>query len=127
MGTMYYGFYHLGGTVSAIMCSECLPLDSELTSVAGLYVPNAEWAWRMPCLLQVFGPSVVLAIIIFAPESPRWLASKGRVQEAKAIMVKHHANGAENDPLVEWEYREVVATLEAESQKNKSRYVSHKL
>jgi MFS family permease len=26
MGTLYYGFYHLGGTVSAIMCSEPLLL-----------------------------------------------------------------------------------------------------
>lgn len=78
----------------------------------------------MPCLMQVVGPSIVFAIMLFAPESPRWLASKGRVEQARAIMVKYHANGAENDPLVEWEYREVIATLEQEMLKNKARYVS---
>jgi hypothetical protein len=38
--------------------------------------------------------------------------------------VKHHANGKEDDELVEYEFREIVSTLEQESLKNKSRYVS---
>ena len=38
--------------------------------------------------------------------------------------MKHHANGKEDDELVEYEFREIVSTLEQESLKNKSRYVS---
>jgi hypothetical protein len=94
-------------------------------SVAGLFVPDVEWRWRMPCLLQVMGPSIVFAILIFAPESPRWLASKGRTEQARAVLVKHHANGDDEDPLVEWQFGEIVSTLQQEQDKNKSRYVSH--
>jgi len=95
----------------------------KLTSVAGLYVPSPEWRWRMPCLLQVFGPIMVLSVLLFAPESPRWLASKGRFEEAKAMIIKHHANGKEDDPLANWEFGEIVATMQQEQSTNKSRYV----
>ncbi|KAL8644775.1 MAG: hypothetical protein Q9210_007078 [Variospora velana] len=45
------------------------------------YMPG-EWAWRLPFLLQMI-PSTVLALgILFLPFSPRWLASKGRDDEA---------------------------------------------
>ena len=74
--------------------------------------------------MQVLGPLVVFSIIFFAPESPRWLASKGREQQARSIMVKHHANGKEDDALVEWEFQEIISTLEQENVGNKSRYVS---
>lgn len=41
-----------------------------------------EWAWRLPFLLQMI-PSTVLGLgILFLPFSPRWLASKGRDEEA---------------------------------------------
>ncbi|KAI9722624.1 MAG: hypothetical protein M1812_001555 [Candelaria pacifica] len=43
---------------------------------------GSEWAWRLPFLLQII-PGLVLGIgIVFLPFSPRWLASKGRDQEA---------------------------------------------
>ena len=87
-------------------------------------MPDNDWQWRMPCLLQVTGPLVVLAIVVTAPESPRWLAAHGHKEKAKTILVKHHANGAENDPLVEWEYAEIISTLAQEELLEKSRYVS---
>ncbi|KAL8942178.1 MAG: hypothetical protein Q9211_001508 [Gyalolechia sp. 1 TL-2023] len=43
---------------------------------------GGEWAWRLPFLLQMF-PSTILGLgILFLPFSPRWLASKGRDDEA---------------------------------------------
>ena len=41
-----------------------------------------EWAWRLPFLLQLAPGLVLGAGILFLPFSPRWLASKGRDQEA---------------------------------------------
>ncbi|RMY41507.1 hypothetical protein D0864_16194, partial [Hortaea werneckii] len=51
------------------------------------YMPS-EWAWRLPFLLQIF-PGLGLGIgIIFLPFSPRWLASKGRDEEALHNLAK---------------------------------------
>lgn len=51
------------------------------------YIPS-EWSWRLPFLLQII-PGLVLGIgIVFLPFSPRWLASKGRDQEALESLAK---------------------------------------
>lgn len=47
-----------------------------------------EWAWRLPFLIQII-PGLILGVgIIFLPFSPRWLASKGRDQEALTSLAK---------------------------------------
>jgi hypothetical protein len=72
---------------------------------------DSSWSWRIPSLLQ--GIPAVLQIfgLFFVPESPRWLVSKGRGAEAKAILTKYHANGREGDALVELEYREIKEAI----------------
>jgi hypothetical protein len=72
---------------------------------------NNSWSWRIPSLLQGIPALLQIFGIFFVPESPRWLISKGRGVEAKAILTKHHANGREGDPLVELEYSEIKEAI----------------
>ena len=43
---------------------------------------ESHWSWQLPFLIQIF-PGLILGFgAVFLPFSPRWLASKGREQEA---------------------------------------------
>ncbi|KAJ8514113.1 hypothetical protein ONZ45_g8281 [Pleurotus djamor] len=54
---------------------------------------------------------------MFAPESPRWLIRKGRNEEALNILAYYHADGNRNDPLVQYEYKEIMTSLTLENQR----------
>lgn len=75
---------------------------------------GSEWSWRLPFLLQLVLPCLCLPLAVFIPQSPRWLISKGREDEARKILASLHANGAEDDALVEMEMTEVTNAIELE-------------
>jgi hypothetical protein len=54
--------------------------------------------------------------LYFFPESPRFLISRGKHEQIKEILIKHHGNGNENDPFVNWEFTEIRDTLALEQQ-----------
>ena len=60
-------------------------------------------------MLQVF-------LILFCPESPRWLISKGKDEQAKAVLTEYHGNGNKNDSFVEWEFAEIRDTIRLQHQ-----------
>ncbi|KAF3047679.1 hypothetical protein E8E12_011341 [Didymella heteroderae] len=47
-----------------------------------------QWSWRLPFLLQMIPGFILGAGIVFLPFSPRWLASKGRNDEALQVLAK---------------------------------------
>jgi hypothetical protein len=47
----------------------------------------------------------------------------GRAQEARNVLVKYHANGAEDDALVAYEFREIVAAINDEEMLPQTRYL----
>lgn len=85
---------------------------------------NGDWSWRVPTLVQVFPSIIQLTFIWWIPESPRWLISKDRADEALNMLSKYHADGNVNDPTVQFEYAEIRETLRLEFLYRKSsRYI----
>lgn len=70
-----------------------------------------SWAWRIPTIVQAGLPSVVMVMILFFPESPRWLIAHDRRDEALAIFTKYHGDGDEQSPLVQLQYHEIIEQL----------------
>lgn len=67
------------------------------------YITN-DYAWRIPYMLQIPMGIYCLVAVHFVPETPRWLMSKGREEEAMAFLVKYHGNGDARDELVLFEF-----------------------
>ncbi|KAK7041446.1 hypothetical protein VNI00_009312 [Paramarasmius palmivorus] len=74
-------------------------------------IPNT-WSWRVPSVLQGVPSVLQVFLVLLAPESPRWLVSKGREAEALRTLAYYHADGNENDPLVRYEFEEIKAAIE---------------
>jgi hypothetical protein len=79
-----------------------------------------DWAWRIPTLLQAGIPAIQICLLWMVPESPRWLISQDRDEEARLQLIKYHAGGDENSPLVDFEMQEIkqVIAMENEAAKN---------
>lgn len=57
-------------------------------TVFGTQRYTSDASWRIPVAVQAAMPVMQLALIFCLPESPRWLCSKVRLDEAFAVLVK---------------------------------------
>ncbi|KAF2873481.1 general substrate transporter [Massariosphaeria phaeospora] len=81
---------------------------------------EGDWAWRVPSLTQALPSVIQLTFLFWIPESPRWLISKERNEEALHMLGKYHANGDLNNATVQFEYQEIKETLRLEFQYQKT-------
>jgi MFS family permease len=80
---------------------------------------NDDWAWRIPSLLQA-GPSLLQIIFIFMiPESPRFLISKDRREEAYQILITYHAEGNRFSHFAAAEMAQIEHTIRIELEHSK--------
>jgi hypothetical protein len=97
-GALYNTTQHVGSMTAAWICFATVSW-------------NSKWAWRVPVLCQGLGPLILFVSALFCPESPRWLVSQGRLEEAWTILAKYHANGDRDDELVKRELEEITDTI----------------
>lgn len=81
---------------------------------------NSNWSWRIPSLMQGIPSLFQFFLVLFAPESPRWLISKGREAEGLRTLAYYHADGDENDALVQYEFQEIKAAIELDRESAKN-------
>ena len=77
-----------------------IALGYALAAYMGLafyYTKSPAAHWRAPLGLALIFPVAVLIVLLFVPESPRWLLMVGRVEEAREIVMKLHYNKNDAD------------------------------
>lgn len=82
----------------------------------GTFRINGDASWRIPSALQALPNVIQIMFLFWVPESPRWLVSVGRKEEAHAMLVKYHGDGNAEDPVVMFEYEDITRTLDAEQE-----------
>jgi len=82
-----------------------------------------DWSWRVPSLLQICPSLLQMCTVFMLPESPRYLISKDRDEEAAAILVKYHAEGDPSSLLVQAELAQIRSTIKIELETSKQSWM----
>ena len=62
-------------------------------------------------MIQIVPSITCILVILFVPESPRWLVGQDRHEEALEVLAIVNAGGDKTDPLVLLQYREIADTI----------------
>lgn len=76
----------------------------------GTFSLSGPEQWRIPLGIQLL-PAVILAVLmLFFPESPRWLIDHGKEEAGLATLARLHADGDIDDPWVRAEFSQIQVT-----------------
>lgn len=70
--------------------------------------------WRIPLGIQVVPAGILGGLILFFPESPRWLIDHGRREEGLKTLARLHSNGNLDDAWVQEEFNQIEQAIEHE-------------
>lgn len=98
---LYNCMYYTGAIVAAAA-----------TRGAQIYTGNKTWL--IPTWLQMAFPGIIFCSVMLFPESPRWLYTHDKQEEAKAILVKYHGNDNPESIYVQLQLREFGEVLEVD-------------
>ncbi|KAE9394996.1 general substrate transporter [Gymnopus androsaceus JB14] len=82
-------------------------------AMVGTVKMNSTWAWRLPLMLQVIPPIIVICFVWFLPESPRWLIQKGKFDKARGILIEYHSDDGQTNPVIELQLEEFRESIQA--------------
>ncbi|KAI8631614.1 general substrate transporter [Xylariaceae sp. FL1651] len=80
---------------------------------------KSNYAWRIPSWLQMVPSLIQITFVFFLPESPRWLITRERQEEAYEILAKYHAEGDRESEFVKAEFAQLQSTIGIELEHSK--------
>ncbi|KAI1370695.1 MFS general substrate transporter [Hypoxylon crocopeplum] len=107
MTSLFSSSWHVGAIVAA-------------GATYGTFQMTNTWSWRLPSLLQLVPSLCQICSIPFCPESPRFLISADRSDEAYAILKKYHGEGDNGEEFVRLEFAQIRSTIAQEQETAKT-------
>jgi hypothetical protein len=104
----------MGGIIIGIVCNFTRDIGTGGDS------RDTNLQWLIPMALYFMIPTIVLCGTPFIAESPRWLASKGRLDEARANLKRVRVD--KSDEALDAEMSVIVGALEAEVSRGQGSY-----
>ncbi|KAG0134781.1 transporter-domain-containing protein [Tuber indicum] len=95
---LYNTFYCVGGLAATWTMYRTQYWDSDLS-------------WRLPIWLQSVASGTVLLLCLWCPETPRWLVSNDRNEEAIRVLATYHGDGNRKSPIVLLSYKEMLEEI----------------
>ncbi|KAJ5584987.1 general substrate transporter [Penicillium hispanicum] len=80
------------------------------------FLQTNEISWRFPLALPILFTLMIMAFTLLFPESPRWLISKGRLEEAHAAMRKLSSDDTIDDANIRSQIHDISSLLQQGSQ-----------
>ncbi|KAH8586561.1 putative hexose transporter [Bisporella sp. PMI_857] len=84
---------------------------------------QSDWSWRLPSLLQSICSVIILIMMWWIPESPRWLINKDESEKALKSISYYHADGNDQDELVQLEYTEICTAISLDKEADKNSWL----
>lgn len=78
-----------------------------------------SFQWRFPCAFQIVFCVIVCCLLPFLPESPRYLAGRGKIDEAIVVLAALRGDHPDT-PDISAEMKEIQYAIEVESQEQGS-------
>lgn len=90
-----------------------------LINIGCSYLGASNWSWKIPLLFQLFNPTMACILVyLCTPESPRYLVSKGKVDEARKVIAKYHTTTEDlNGHLVNASMEKIESSLALKASK----------
>jgi facilitated trehalose transporter len=73
-------------------------------------IPGALFPWRWALGITIFAPCVCFSMLLFCPETPVWLLSEGRQEEAWRSL--EWLRGKHNRDVIEMEFNRIQDNIE---------------
>ncbi|KAK7414952.1 hypothetical protein QQX98_006277 [Neonectria punicea] len=87
---------HRGRAIGLHMCCAALGASQAYFLIYGIAkATDGEIVWRFPIAYQCFFVLLVLTLVWFLPESPRWLVRVGLAEEAREVLIAMQADRAD--------------------------------
>lgn len=78
--------------------------------------------WRVSLGIQIIPAGILGMLILFFPESPRWLIDHGKVEKGLKTLAQLHAHGDESDPWVRAEFEQIQESITLEREASAKSY-----
>ncbi|KAK9234228.1 general substrate transporter [Lipomyces kononenkoae] len=77
---------------------------------------SGNGAWQVCFGLQLVPAAIVAVVMLFRPESPRWLVRHDRSEEALQVLAKLHGECDADNVIVRAEFEEIKVSVEMDNQ-----------